>query len=62
LHQPATLTKIGKPSMAGDMLWPLLAMLLGFTLYYGAILLTRLRAEILKRERDAAWLTTELAR
>jgi heme exporter protein C len=62
LHQPATLTRIGKPSMAGDMLWPLLAMLLGFTLYYGAILLIRLRAEILKRERDAAWLTTELAR
>ncbi len=62
LHQPATLTKLGKPSMSGDMLWPLLAMLLGFTLYYGAVLLIRLRAEILKRERDAAWLTTELAR
>jgi len=62
LHQPATLTKIGKPSMAGDMLWPLLLMLLGFTLFYGAILLIRLRAEILKRERDATWLTTELAR
>jgi len=62
LHQPATLTKFGKPSMSGDMLWPLLLMLLGFTLYYGAVLLIRLRAEILKRERDAAWLTTELAR
>jgi heme exporter protein C len=62
LHQPATLTKIGKPSMAGDMLWPLLVMMLGFTLYFGAILLVRLRAEILRRERDAAWLTTELAR
>ena len=62
LHQPATLTKIGKPSMAGDMLWPLLAMLLGFTLYYGAVLLIRLRAEILRRERDAAWLDTEIGR
>ncbi len=62
LHQPATLTKVGKPSMAGDMLWPLLAMLLGFTLYFGAVLLVRLRAEILRRERDAAWLKTELAR
>jgi len=62
LHQPATLTKIGKPSMAGDMLWPLLVMMLGFTLYYAAILLIRLRAEILRRERDAGWLTTELAR
>jgi heme exporter protein C len=62
LHQPATLTKIGKPSMAGDMLWPLLALLLGFTLFYGTILLVRLRGEILRRERDASWLTTELAR
>ncbi|MBM4218574.1 MAG: heme ABC transporter permease [Gammaproteobacteria bacterium] len=61
LHQPATLTKLGKPSMAGDMLWPLLAMLLGFTLYFGAVLLVRLRAEILRRERDAAWLRAELA-
>jgi heme exporter protein C len=62
LHQPATLTKIGKPSMAGEMLWPLLAMLLGFTLYFGAVLLVRLRAEILRRERDASWLRSELAR
>jgi heme exporter protein C len=62
LHQPATLTKLGKPSMAGEMLWPLLAMLLGFTLYFGAVLLVRLRAEILRRERDAAWLKAELAR
>ena len=62
LHQPATLTKIGKPSMAGDMLWPLLTMLLGFTLYFGAVLLIRLRAEILRRERDASWLRAEIGR
>jgi heme exporter protein C len=62
LHQPSTLTKIGKPSMAGEMLWPLLAMFLGFTLYFGAVLLLRLRAEILRRERDASWLKTELLR
>jgi heme exporter protein C len=62
LHQASTLTKLGKPSMAGEMLWPLLAMLLGFTLYYGAVLLVRLRAEILLRERDASWLRAGLAR
>ena len=56
------LTKLGKPSMTGDMLWPLLTMLLAFTLYFGAVLLVRLRAEILLRERDASWLRTELAR
>jgi len=62
LHQGSTLTKLGKPSMTGDMLWPLLTMLLAFTLYFGAVLLLRLRAEILLRERDASWLRTELAR
>jgi heme exporter protein C len=62
LHQGSTLTKLGKPSMTGDMLWPLLTMLLAFTLYFGAILLLRLRGEILLRERDASWLKTELAR
>jgi heme exporter protein C len=60
LHQGATITKLGKPSITGDMLWPLLVMMVGFTLYYGAVLMTRLRAEILRRERDASWLRTEL--
>jgi heme exporter protein C len=62
LHQGSTLTKLGKPSMADDMLWPLLTMLLAFTLYFTAILLVRLRAEILMRERDASWLRAELVR
>jgi heme exporter protein C len=62
LHQVSTLTKFGKPSMAGEMLWPLLTMLLGFTLYFAAVLLMRLQGEILQRERDASWLRTELVR
>ncbi|HEY7741039.1 MAG TPA: heme ABC transporter permease [Steroidobacteraceae bacterium] len=61
LHQGSTITKIGKPSITGDMLWPLLVMLLAFTLYYVAVVLVRLRAEILRRERDAAWLRQELS-
>ncbi|HEU0225099.1 MAG TPA: heme ABC transporter permease [Steroidobacteraceae bacterium] len=60
LHQGSTITKIGKPSITGDMLWPLLTMLLAFTLYHVAVVLVRLRAEILRRERDAAWLREEL--
>jgi len=60
LHQGATISKIGKPSITGDMLWPLLTMFLAFTLYYGAVMLVRLRAEILRRERDATWLREEL--
>ena len=55
LHQGATVAKIGKPSMPGSMLWPLLTMLLGFMLFYGAVLCMRLRGEILNRERQSAW-------
>ena len=62
LHQGATITKIGKPSITSDMLWPLLTMMIGFTLYFGAVLMVRLRAEVLLRERNAAWLREELAR
>jgi heme exporter protein C len=62
LHQPSTLTRIAKPAMAGEMLWPLLAMMLAFTLFFGAVLLVRLRAEILQRERTASWLRGELKR
>jgi ABC-type transport system involved in cytochrome c biogenesis permease subunit len=35
---------------------PLLLMLLGFTLFFVAVLLTRLRGEVLHRERAASWL------
>ena len=37
------------------MLWPLLLMFLGFMLYFVAVLLIRLRAELLRRERNASW-------
>jgi heme exporter protein C len=55
LHQGATVAKIGKPEMPGSMLWPLLAMFLGFMCFYGAVLCVRLRGEVLNRERQAAW-------
>jgi len=61
LHQGATITKLGKPSITGEMLWPLLTMMVAFTLYYGGVLMLRLRAEILRRERDASWLQKELS-
>ena len=61
LHQGATITKLGKPSITGEMLWPLLTMMVAFTLYYGGVLMLRLRAEILRRERDASWLKKELS-
>jgi len=56
LHQAATVAKLGKPDMPGSMLWPLLSMLLGFTLFYGGVLCMRLQGEVLNRERQAKWI------
>jgi heme exporter protein C len=60
LHQAATVAKFGKPSMALSMLWPLLAMFLGFMSFFGAVLCMRLRAEVLNRERQAKWVREAL--
>jgi heme exporter protein C len=59
LHQGSTMFNPG--AMSIQMKWPALAMLLGFLLYYGAVLFVRLRAEVIRRERNAAWLREELA-
>jgi heme exporter protein C len=56
LHQPATTKLLGDPDMDGRMVWPLLLMLAAFTLYFAAVFLIRLRAELLRRERNAAWI------
>lgn len=55
LHQGATVSKIGKPSITWDMGWPLLVMTLGFMFYFGAIVLLRTRGELLSRERRTKW-------
>ena len=55
LHQGQTLMKEGGPAMDPAMLYPLLAMILGFTLVFGALLLQRVRAEVLFRERRTRW-------
>jgi len=59
LHQGSTMFNPG--AMAINMKWPALAMLLGFMLYFGAVLFVRLRAEVIRRERNATWLRQELA-
>src|SRR5215831_17795615 len=56
LHQAPSVMRLAKPAMATSMLVPLLMMLLGFTLFFAALLLVRLRAEILTRERGGGWL------
>ena len=60
LHQTATVMQMGKPKMDGDMLWPLLLMFLAFALYFVSIMLVRLRAELLRRERNASWIREAL--
>ncbi len=60
LHQGATLAKFDQPSITGDMLTPLLINIIGFTLFFGAVLLIRARAEVLERERHSRWVKREL--
>lgn len=61
LHQGPSISKLAAPSIVGSMLWPLLIMMLAFILYFGAVLCDRLRGEILRRERNASWLSESLA-
>jgi heme exporter protein C len=56
LHQGHTLLKFGKASMPASMLTPLLLMMLAFLVYFAAIVLTRARGEVLRRERNARWI------
>lgn len=55
LHQGATILKLSAPSIAPSMLYPLLAMLAAFFLYYLLVLLMGLRYELLKREQHTHW-------
>ena len=60
LHQPASLSainKIGAPAIHPSLLVPLLVMALAFTVFFATVLLMRLRAEILHRERYTSWVT-----
>ncbi len=60
LHQPATITKMGAPTMATSMLIPLLIMAFAFQLFFLALLLVRARCEILEFEQRAQWVKTLL--
>lgn len=55
LHQGPTLLRAGGPAIEAAMLYPLLAMIFGFSLVFGALLLGRVRTEVLYRERRARW-------
>ncbi len=55
LHQPATLTFTSKPTMAPEMLVPLLISIVGFYCFFTLAFLMRLRAEVLIRENRTQW-------
>jgi len=55
LHQGATIVRAGGPAMPPEMLNPLLMNIFGFTLVFGALLLVRVRTEVLFRERRKRW-------
>jgi heme exporter protein C len=49
LHQPATITLTGAPTMYIGMLWPLFISAIGFTLVFAALVVARLRAAVMER-------------
>ena len=60
LHQGATFTLTEKPAMPVEMWLPLLLTVLGFYCFFGAVLLLRMRLEVLKREARASWVKAEV--
>jgi len=49
LHQPASITLTGSPTMYVGMLWPLFIAAIGYTLGFAAIVLARTRAAVMER-------------
>jgi heme exporter protein C len=55
LHQGASITKIGKPSIAPEMLWPLLICIVGFAAFIGWVTIIRMKNEIIMRDLHRPW-------
>jgi heme exporter protein C len=61
LHQPASVSKLGKPTIHIDILIPLLVMLAAFQTFFFTVVLMRMRNEILERERETQWAAEAVA-
>jgi heme exporter protein C len=59
LHQGPTISKFATPSIAPAMLYPLLAMIAAFFLFYAVMLMLRMRNQIVLREMHSLWLKEE---
>lgn len=55
LHQGASISLEQAPTMAASMLTAIVIMTLGFWMYSIAVVLTRVRSEILEQERHTTW-------
>ena len=62
LHQPASFSLTRAPAMPAQMWLPLLLAVLGFYFFFGAVLITRMRLEVLRREAGSRWADAEIAR
>jgi len=47
LHQPASIIRMGGPTIAAPLLWPLATLGLGFTLLFATLLLVRMRTALM---------------
>lgn len=56
LHQGATLNLFSKSSIDGTMLYPLIAMIFSFLIYYAVVLLLRMRHELIAMSANHHWL------
>ena len=56
LHQGATLTLFTRPSIDSSMLYPLLAMLASFLMYYSIVLILRVRYNMIALNANYHWL------
>jgi heme exporter protein C len=62
LHQGPTLFRADGPSIDPSMLYPLVLMILGFCFYFCALILIRIRGEILYRQQNTNWVRNLIAR
>ena len=60
LHQPASITLTGAPTMSMSMLWPLLVSTLGFSFGFAAIVMARLRASVMEQRLRAMLLARSI--
>lgn len=61
LHQPATFKLTEKPAMVPEMWLPLLVMVIGIYCFFAAVVLLRMRNEILLRERKTKWVKSYIS-